>query len=155
MIGSATAVDTALETIDQVCAANPDTEVGGVLFGDLTTLSGALILHACGPGPSAELARESMVWDASYIAGYIDGFLTMHWPIEKPIGRWHKHCSLNLQPSVEDRGGAEAFREALEAEAIVDLIVATDGREVVEIAAYSCTAERYDRLDFFRIVANG
>lgn len=121
--------------IDAECRHAVGTETGGLL------IQRPGVLYATDPGPRAVLTRDSMQWDAEYIARWLDVLL----PGEL-VGRWHKHCGPILLASEADRQSAEAFRRIVRTETILDLIVATEDDAPIAYAAYLCSADGYQRL---------
>lgn len=130
-------------TIAAECVRAPGVETGGVLAG-VADAGWAIALQASGPGEGAALDRYRLRWDPMHVAIWLAGEV---WPGTAPIGRWHKHCGPILMASEADRVGADALREALQVQAVVDVIVATDHDEPIAFAAYLSTAAGYERIE--------
>ena len=133
--------DNALAALDVMCRAAGGLETGGVLAADEIATEVVVVTHVSDAGPTAVRTRDRLEWDPEHIAAQL-GYLS-----DRPriFGRWHKHCGPVLLASEEDRRGAEAFRAAVGAEAVLDIIVATEDDRPIGWAAYLCTKRGYER----------
>lgn len=135
--------------IRQHCTTTLGVETGGIVFGRRER-DQVHVWFVSGPGPNAQLGARSLVWDASYILGVIEG--ATETGLVEPLGRWHKHVAPIYTASDDDKAGADAFRAVYDVANTFELIVATtDGDRPLAIGVYQCNHRDLELLEVLHL----
>lgn len=95
-------VPSVLATIRREAQSAPRTETGGALVGYATREDEVILTHASGPGPRAELARDSVLIDGEYTTAFCN--LLYHNSCRQLdyVGDWHRHLGFSVEYSQRD-----------------------------------------------------